>query len=76
MIGEFEFDDIFNSSDNKVPGVTWFIFIVFLIIMTLILMNLLVRRLMYLFFFFKGEMSLIFSVTLNNQKTYLYRQKS
>ena len=49
MIGEFDFDNIFNSQDEdqvkeqKVPGVTWFIFIVFLIIMTLILMNLLVR---------------------------------
>ena len=53
MIGEFDFDNIFNSPDQdqdqdpnqeqKVPGVTWFIFIVFLIIMTLILMNLLVR---------------------------------
>ena len=48
MIGEFDFDDIFNDNDNNkvVPGVTWFIFIVFLIIMTLILMNLLVRFLM------------------------------
>ena len=56
MIGEFDFDNIFNSPDQdqvqdpnhgqKVPGVTWFIFIVFLIIMTLILMNLLVRFLM------------------------------
>ena len=48
MIGEFDFDNIFNSEDQeqKVPGVTWFIFIVFLIIMTLILMNLLVRFLM------------------------------
>jgi len=50
MIGEFDFDDIFNSQDQNpgqnVPGVTWFIFIVFLIIMTLILMNLLVRFLM------------------------------
>ena len=45
MIGEFDFDNIFNS-DQDVPGVTWFIFIVFLIIMTLILMNLLVRFLM------------------------------
>ena len=50
MIGEFDFDNIFNNQDQdpdqKVPGVTWFIFIVFLIIMTLILMNLLVRFLM------------------------------
>ena len=46
MIGEFDFDDIFNDNDKVVPGVTWFIFIVFLIIMTLILMNLLVRFLM------------------------------
>ena len=71
MIGEFDFDNIFNSSDNKVPGVTWFIFIVFLIIMTLILMNLLVRRLLFV----KGAVSRIFSVTLNSQKSYLYRRK-
>ena len=43
MIGEFDFDDLFNSPDITVPGVTWFIFIVFVIVMTLILMNLLVR---------------------------------
>ena len=42
MIGEFDFDSLFNSGVN-VPQVTWFIFIVFLIIMTLLLMNLLVR---------------------------------
>lgn len=42
MIGEFDFDDLFNSPDQDVPGVAWFIFIVFLIIMTLILMNLLI----------------------------------
>ena len=41
MIGEFDFDDTFNSG-SAVPGVTWFLFIVFLIVMTLILMNLLV----------------------------------
>lgn len=42
MIGEFDFDNIFNEDDVKVPAVTWFLFIVFLIIMTLILMNLLI----------------------------------
>lgn len=43
MIGEFDFDNLFNSEpDVIVPGATWFIFVVFLIIMTLILMNLLV----------------------------------
>ncbi|XP_015759142.1 PREDICTED: transient receptor potential cation channel subfamily A member 1 homolog isoform X2 [Acropora digitifera] len=41
MIGEFDFDDTFNS-DVTVPGVTWFLFIVFLIVMTLLLMNLLI----------------------------------
>lgn len=45
MIGEFEFDNIFNDGNKPVPGVTWFIFIIFLIVMTLILMNLLVRHL-------------------------------
>ena len=43
MIGEFDFDDLFNSPDVTVPAVTWFIFVVFVIVMTLILMNLLVR---------------------------------
>ena len=32
MIGEFDFDDLFNSPDQDVPDVAWFIFIVFLII--------------------------------------------
>ncbi|XP_067049297.1 transient receptor potential cation channel subfamily A member 1 homolog [Acropora muricata] len=41
MIGEFDFDDAFNSNVT-VPGVTWFLFIVFVIVMTLILMNLLI----------------------------------
>ncbi|XP_044178516.1 transient receptor potential cation channel subfamily A member 1 homolog [Acropora millepora] len=41
MIGEFDFDDTFNS-DVTVPGVTWFLFIVFVIVLTLILMNLLI----------------------------------
>ena len=44
MIGEFDFDDTFNS-DVTVPWVTWFLFIVFIIVMTLILMNLLVINL-------------------------------
>ena len=44
MIGEFDFDDTFNS-DVTVPGITWFLFIVFLIVMTLLLMNLLVINL-------------------------------
>ena len=44
MIGEFDFDDTFNSG-GTLPGVTWFLFIVFLIVMTLILMNLLVINL-------------------------------
>jgi len=40
MIGEFEFDTIF---EKDVPALTWALFIIFLIVMTLILMNLLVR---------------------------------
>ena len=48
MIGEFDFDDLFNSPDQDVPDVAWFIFIVFLIIMTLILMNLLVSFLVFI----------------------------
>ena len=47
MIGEFDFDDMFHSPDFTVPGATWVIFIVFLIIMTLILMNLLVSSSVY-----------------------------
>ncbi|GFS20969.1 transient receptor potential cation channel subfamily A member 1-like protein [Elysia marginata] len=44
MIGEFEFDDIFNNSDNEVlyPAASYTIFIIFLVIMTIIIMNLLV----------------------------------
>ena len=52
MIGEFDFDDLFNSEDVTVPGVTWFIFVVFVIVMTLILMNLLVRFLGLFQYFF------------------------
>ena len=44
MIGEFDFDDTFNSG-GTIPRVTWFLFIVFLIVMTLVLMNLLVINL-------------------------------
>lgn len=43
MIGEFDFDDLFNLLDIIVFGVIWFIFIVFVIVMIFILMNLLVR---------------------------------
>ena len=42
MIGEFEFDSLFNDPNIKVPAVTWALFAVFVIIMTLLLMNLLV----------------------------------
>ena len=48
MIGEFEFDSIFNDSTNLVPykAVSYFLFVVFLIIMSIILMNLLVSTLL------------------------------
>lgn len=39
MIGEFEFDSLYDSS---VPPLSWALFIIFLVVMTLILMNLLV----------------------------------
>ena len=44
MIGEFEFDDIFNSPDNKVfyTATSYTLFGVFVIVMTIIIMNLLV----------------------------------
>ena len=44
MIGEFEFDSIFNDSQNKVnyATVSYILFVTFLIIMSIILMNLLV----------------------------------
>ncbi|XP_068697924.1 transient receptor potential cation channel subfamily A member 1 homolog [Montipora foliosa] len=41
MIGEFDFDDTFNSGGD-VPSAAWFLFIVFVIVMTIILMNLLI----------------------------------
>lgn len=42
MIGEFEFDNLY---DNSVPQLSWALFVIFLIVMTLILMNLLVSTL-------------------------------
>jgi len=39
-IGEFGFEDLFASADpDKFPVITWFIFVIFLIIMTIFLMN-------------------------------------
>ena len=40
MIGEFEFDSIFN--DQSPYDVTWILFAVFVVVCTIILMNLLV----------------------------------
>ncbi|KAL8599950.1 hypothetical protein ACOMHN_050252 [Nucella lapillus] len=44
MIGEFEFDSIFNSDTEEVlyPAVSYILFVIFLIIMSILLMNLLV----------------------------------
>jgi len=43
MIGEFEFDAIFNESRDQLPyAITWFLFVIFVIMCTIILMNLLV----------------------------------
>lgn len=48
MIGEFEFDTIFNNEDNtnstdvKYPAASYIIFVIFLVIMSILLMNLLV----------------------------------
>ncbi|RUS77619.1 hypothetical protein EGW08_014619 [Elysia chlorotica] len=44
MIGEFEFDTIFNDSTNdvKYPTASYIIFVIFLVIMSILLMNLLV----------------------------------
>ena len=45
MIGEFEFDAIFNESRDQLPyAITWFLFVIFVIMCTIILMNLLVRH--------------------------------
>ena len=41
MIGEFEFDAIFNDAAEP-PNITWLLFGMFVIVMTIILMNLLV----------------------------------
>ena len=49
MIGEFEFDSIFNdSANNKVPypAVSYILFVCFLIIMSILLMNLLVSAML------------------------------
>jgi len=47
MIGEFEFDSIFNESGVKVfyPHAAYIIFICFVIVMSIIIMNLLVSSL-------------------------------
>ena len=42
MIGEFDFDDLFNGGEVHPPVITWLLFIVFVIIMTILLMNLMV----------------------------------
>lgn len=44
MIGEIEFDGIFNDPENKVyfKGPTYALFVIFLLIMAVIIMNLLV----------------------------------
>ena len=43
MIGEFEFDAIFNESRDQPPyTITWLLFFIFVIMCTIILMNLLV----------------------------------
>ena len=47
MIGEFDFDNIFNTEGVEVPHVTWALFAVFVIIMTLLLMNLLVSNVLF-----------------------------
>ena len=42
-IGEFGFEDLFTGEDpDTFPVITWFIFIIFLIVMTILLMNMLV----------------------------------
>lgn len=45
MIGEFEYDAIFNDPDNVVNNqeITYIIYVVFMIIMSILIMNLLVR---------------------------------
>ena len=49
MIGEFDFDDIFN--DDKSPtqptDITWLLFVTFVIVMTIIVMNLLVSSVLH-----------------------------
>merc|ERR1719259_649657 len=44
MIGEFEYDSIFNDPENPLPypQVTWPLFVAFLILMSILIMNLLV----------------------------------
>jgi transient receptor potential cation channel subfamily A protein 1 len=57
MIGEFEYDTIFNSindPDHEIhyPEVSYILFVIFLIVMSILLMNLLVSALLKLDFFF------------------------
>jgi len=44
-IGEFGFEEIFYSKQSKsLPLITWFLFVVFLLVMTILLMNMLVSK--------------------------------
>lgn len=45
MIGEFEFDTMFNNTDSAKqapPLITWFFFLLLVITMTILLMNIMV----------------------------------
>ena len=42
MIGEFDFDSLFNGGEVKPPMVTWLLFVIFVVIMTILLTNLMV----------------------------------
>lgn len=44
MIGEFDFDALFNEASYKPPPVTWALFFLFVIVMTILLMNLMVSK--------------------------------
>ena len=52
MIGEFEFDALFNdiSRDQQPFPITWVLFALFVVTMTIILMNLLVGHSILIFF--------------------------
>jgi len=78
-IGEFGFEEIFYSKQSKsLPLITWFLFVVFLLVMTILLMNMLVSK-----HFVKNQqpsviinLNRIADYILRNQPAYINQKKN